>query len=121
MDINSAAFKVASVVLCCIVPFIIYQVVMFSWSRKLGNWYVNRTKELTDRDRRNFIIRNILYPWSIMGIFLIGIISYIFFRPSFVDPSWLCILFVGVVLMAVLFQGFQYAWLYYRTRDSKKK
>jgi len=113
--------SVVLAILFCSIPFAIYLFVMLSLHHKIGSWYSGRVKALNDKDMSVFMIRNMLYGWLIFGIFLAVIVAYLIFRPSFVDPSWFCILFAGFILAILLFQASQFAWLHYRTRNSKKQ
>jgi len=107
-------------ILLCFSLFAMYFFVMIFLHRKIGDWYVGRVKALREKDMSVYAIRNMTYPWLILGAFLLPVIAYVAFRPSFIDPSWLCVLFAGVIVALFLFQVFQYIWLYYRTKNSNK-
>jgi hypothetical protein len=92
---------------------------MLFLNQKLGNWYVGNIQKLNKKDLSVFGTRNILYPGLIFIVFLLPLCAYIIFRPSYVDPSWLCILLAGAQGAIVIFQVFQYIWLY--RRDHKNK
>ena len=119
----SGLFSVIVVFLFIVLPFFVFAFVIAVVRPKIGNWYINKVKALNKEDLVVFGGRNIFYAWLIVALFLLPIVLYIIFRPSFFDPSWLCTLLVGAIVALMAFQAIQYIWLYSRTKkpDDDKK
>lgn len=110
MDSFSVVFLVF-VFLFCFTAFIVLMIAGFSLSQKLGKWYVRKVNALNENDLPVFAARNIVFPGLIFILFLLPIILYFIYRPSFFNPDWLCFLFAGAQVLIVLFQIYQYWWL----------
>ena len=115
MDNLSESILVVFVVLCAIVLFVGFMSITIFWSRRIGVWHLNKVKALNKDDLAIYGMRNILYSAIIGVLFFLPVILYMIFRPSFFDPTWSCFFLGGGALTIIIFQAFQYIWLYSRT------
>ena len=102
--------------LLCLIPFVIYVFIMSSINLRIQNWYFGKVKKLSGKDQSIFTVRNMASAFIILLLFFSPIVLNAIFHWSFFDPSWNCYLFIGAIVGIILFQGFQFIWLNYRTR-----
>ena len=121
MNAATAIINTVAAVLFCLFPFLGYMFLALFFHKKIGDWYVGKVKSLDRKDLSVFFGRTMLYPAMAMAVLLLFVIGYIIFRPTFIDPTWFCFIFAGTIGFILMFQLFQYLWLYYHARAEKEK